>query len=608
MFEFDRNRLAALFKYQGAEFEPFIRHIRFPQYKNLTVDTRIEFNYPITVLVGENGTNKSSIIRALYGAPGNNSVGVFWFSTSLDPISESGTPNCFVYGYNNLGAGKVVEVLKTRSKYSKNSGQNQNPDYWEPSRPILKYGMERMPELKKDGGIPEGRSATRWNTIEKEVRLLDFRTELSAYDKYFYHGDIHKTKKIKTKQDFIRHKSAHLLSAIESKLPSYDYYRREKIEDELNRDLSEDEVSAVSFVLGRKYDRIEIISHNFFKNPGTTVRITSSEIKYSEAFAGSGEFAAVMLVVGVMSLPSQSLILFDEPEVSLHPGAQMRFMQFLEFYVINRKHQVVISTHSPAIIRRLPPVAIKVLRLDPQTNHVVLVSQCAHPDDAFFYIGEPVENRLTIIVEDKLAKCVVERALKSLGEHFCNYDVLYFPGGADTMWNTYLPVYAAGNLDNILVLFDGDKRPDALPPRSAEIPQSEDKNLFDIIKSYAGTSVDLKVDGSPKLGGNQKQLFAFQRTFIDWALAHVRYMDTDTPEQFICEQAPSILTGLVGKNFKIKLADLTRRKLDRKSVGEVSSEEILLMQEIELATIPQDNAEFESIRSIVKEFIESRGV
>jgi len=315
VFEFEKDKLEKVFKYQSDTFEPFIRYIRFPKYKNLTPGTSIEFNHPITALVGENGTNKSSIIRAVYGAPSDNSVGVFWFSTSLDPIAESGTPNCFIYGFVNSETSKTIEVLKTRSKYNKNKGESQNPDYWESSRPILKYGMERMPLLKKHQKPPPGRSATRWNPIEKEVKLLDFRTELSAYDKYFYHGDIHKTKKIKTKQDFIRHKSEHLLNAIVSKAPSYEYYRREKIEGKVNRELTKEEVDAVSFVLGRRYERIEVIAHNFFRNPGTTVRMTSTDIMYSEAFAGSGEFAAVMLVMGVINLPEKSLILFDEPEV-----------------------------------------------------------------------------------------------------------------------------------------------------------------------------------------------------------------------------------------------------------------------------------------------------
>jgi predicted ATPase len=46
-----------------------ITHIRFPKFKTLAPGARIDFAYPITALVGPNGTNKSSILRALRACP-----------------------------------------------------------------------------------------------------------------------------------------------------------------------------------------------------------------------------------------------------------------------------------------------------------------------------------------------------------------------------------------------------------------------------------------------------------------------------------------------------------------------------------------------------------
>lgn len=163
------------------KLEPYIRHIRFPQYKNVLPFTQIEFTFPITALVGANGTNKSSLLKALYGAPGSNNLGNYWFSTEIDPILEGNDyPNCFVYGYLNSHTKETVEVLKTRVR------KENDPDYWEPSRPIKRYGMNAMPDLDlKDSH----RSQTRWKAITKKVELIDFRHALSAFDRYFYHGN-----------------------------------------------------------------------------------------------------------------------------------------------------------------------------------------------------------------------------------------------------------------------------------------------------------------------------------------------------------------------------------------------------------------------------------
>jgi len=172
------------------QVEPYIRHLRFPHYKNLQANTKIDFTFPLTALVGPNGTNKSSVLRALYGCPGNNNLGNFWFSTKVGPIEDTGDRPRFIYGYLNRHLDRMVEVIKTRIR------KESDPDYWEPSRPLIGDGMEPMPSLQR---VHEpGRSKTRWDTITKPVVYMDFRSEISAFDKYFYHGDLVATLRIRT--------------------------------------------------------------------------------------------------------------------------------------------------------------------------------------------------------------------------------------------------------------------------------------------------------------------------------------------------------------------------------------------------------------------------
>lgn len=63
--------------------------LRFPNFRNLAADTTIKFDFPITVLLGRNGTNKSSVLHALYGAPRGNTIAEFWFETDLDAIPDT---------------------------------------------------------------------------------------------------------------------------------------------------------------------------------------------------------------------------------------------------------------------------------------------------------------------------------------------------------------------------------------------------------------------------------------------------------------------------------------------------------------------------------------
>ena len=129
-------------------FEPFIKYICFPNFKNIEKDARVDFAFPFTVFTGLNGSGKSSALHALYGAPFGKSTSDFWFNTNVDPIVDnSGNPNCFIYGYKDR---VLVEILKQRTGIAKGS------DYWEPQVPAKKYGMigagskKRIPPIKKN--------------------------------------------------------------------------------------------------------------------------------------------------------------------------------------------------------------------------------------------------------------------------------------------------------------------------------------------------------------------------------------------------------------------------------------------------------------------------
>ena len=140
----------------GGAFLTFIDHIVFPKYRNIKPNARIDFQFPVTAFVGQNGSGKTGVLQALYGAPTGYSVGKWWFETAVDPIDE--TPresegiyrsrdiphelrSAFWYGYRHQGEDRYV--LKTRIK------RRNDPDYWEPSRPVAAYGLKTLPNGKR---------------------------------------------------------------------------------------------------------------------------------------------------------------------------------------------------------------------------------------------------------------------------------------------------------------------------------------------------------------------------------------------------------------------------------------------------------------------------
>jgi hypothetical protein len=168
---------------QANQFKSYIDFIEFPKYRNIRPGTRISFGFPLTVLVGRNGTGKSSVLLALHGAPRDYSVGNWWFGTAVDPIDEESKPvssstgerkrtalshserSAFWYGYSV--AGEHREVLKSRIR------RPADPDYWEPSRPVAKYGMTLLADEKRSPAI------------EMAVTYINFKHQPHAFDRCF---------------------------------------------------------------------------------------------------------------------------------------------------------------------------------------------------------------------------------------------------------------------------------------------------------------------------------------------------------------------------------------------------------------------------------------
>lgn len=563
-------------------FKDYITDIHFPFYKGLVPGSKIDFKFPLTVLVGENGCGKSSVLQALENVSAGKSLSQRWFSTSVDPIPDNARP-CFWYSYYNAEAERTVQILNTRIKKKFKDG-SENPDYWEPSRPVAKYGMELFDE--KYANTP-GATGSRWNGTKRKVEYIDFREEISAFDKYFYFGiEPHK----KTKQEYIRQRSKNLKKAIDGKL------KNDLLRSIVN--LVPEEVSILSDILDKQYQSVKIIEHKFYSKWGTSVYFSqgvgdaSFSGKYSEAFAGSGESAVAKLVHKIFSAQEGTLLLLDEPEVSLHPGAQKRLLNYILENVRDKGLQVVISTHSPAIVEELPPEAIVVM------NQTALNKFDPIPDvfaeAAFQYIGHTNIEKPKIIVEDKTAELLVNRALD-----ICNpkaiksVKVVCHPGGARDL---YKEAVVLSRLDVVktYLLLDGDQQKELQAGNS--VSDSElDQTILEV------TGVEVKdLDFVADSGKQSEQLPTEKRKFLDFLKSNCKFLPLNTPEEILwkcSEKSPHTEIDESKKDpYKKAIADWAKEDMG----GEVSANDIFSYHKKLCNAIPESDATMQEIVAILK--------
>jgi len=501
-------------------FQQFIEYIRFPYYKNFSEDMKINFTFPITFLIGQNGTGKSSLLQALYGAPDGQKVSDYWFNTKLDPIVDTnadGKRHCFIYSFLTPITKTSAEVLRSRIL------NGEDPDFWESARPQARLGMQLFdPAWQRKGES----SKTRWTPIKKKVHYLDFRYEISAFDKYFYFGEKPNTISMNTKQDRLRKMSPYIQRAHVSNIATTYHTRVCKAPIVLTHD----ELEITNKILGKKYIRGEILEHNMYepKVPGFSIILKTDFSEYSEAFAGSGETAIVKIVHEIFNASPYSLILLDEPETSLHPGAQNKLIHFLLEQIKLKKLQVVVSTHSPHIIEQIPKEAIKVFYTDESTGKTSVVENIP-PEEAFFYIGDYRNSKKNIIVEDSLAKMIVEAVLENMGGAVNNlFEVKFHPGGESVIKNTYIPVYSKDQDIKTFILLDGDQRREHIEIEQILERDRTVSNLSSLIRTQTGEEISFKHDS-----GRPEQQISQMLSYLAYYTTKVDYLPCNIPEQVI---------------------------------------------------------------------------
>lgn len=118
-----------------------------------------------------------------------------------------------------------------------------------------------------------------------------------------------------------------------------------------------------------------------------------------------------------------TIIAMEEPENSLSPHYLGRIVKNLTDFSKNHDGQAIIATHSPSLIKRVPPESLRYLRLDKQRQTVVKNIVLPDVDDeAHKFVREAVQSftelyfsRFVILGEGDSEEIVLPRLLQAWG-------------------------------------------------------------------------------------------------------------------------------------------------------------------------------------------------
>ena len=504
--------------FNSGRFSKFITGIRFIYFKGIKRNASISFKYPITVLVGQNGSGKSSCLQALYGCPKGYNPSKYWFSTKIDPIKTLDDDIKYptiIYSYID----KTKQIL-TPAEVLYINNKNKHDDDWETSKPLQKFNMS---------------TDTRYAPVEMEVTYIDFKNIISAYDKCFNFTDPSRFKSPRI-QEYIRRQSPQLKNIFNE---TKDVYKRQgKVQNKNLYKFSDTEIEQMNEILGKNYKSGLYVEHKFYDQWGETVIFKNNNFEYSEAVAGCGEIAVAIMVKKINEASNNSLILLDEPEVSLHPLAQEKLQKYLIKQSLERHIQFVISTHSPSFIKNLPNEAIKVF-INTFDGHFDIIENNVSAKTAFQVVGYSTIDRDVIKVEDKLAKMVLEAVICKYKNENPAYDSIkihYTPGGAKSIYEdvSNLLRFEEATYNKYYFVLDGDQFNSFDDISTWELGRITKENLLQHVANASGFSLDKVKKLFPhNTSDSDEAIIEIIKKYINYANQHVMLLPTITPEELI---------------------------------------------------------------------------
>jgi predicted ATPase len=234
--------------------------------------------------------------------------------------------------------------------------------------------------------------------------------------KYFFDGKVYNIKRDNRWSKYERRPKRYVdYIGVSRVLPSYEFSTFKntfkgnyKISNK--KKLDDDTKSKISNILNNPLNDIEEISSKKISNFKLNNVKTQDGLKYSNFNMGAGEEVAISLISRISSLKENSLILIEEIELGLHPLAQKRLINELMKIAYKKKLQIIFTTHSPFIFDNLPLEARILLK---KIDQNIDIFYNASKNLAFIELSGDSINKLTIYVEDDIAKNILEHLLSS---------------------------------------------------------------------------------------------------------------------------------------------------------------------------------------------------
>jgi energy-coupling factor transporter ATP-binding protein EcfA2 len=223
------------------------------------------------------------------------------------------------------------------------------------------------------------------------------------------------------------------------------------------KSLSVEQLEKISYVVGKKYEHCEIFEiaeyAGFDRFP--YFRVRSHGIDYGSEGMGQGELALLLILWVLDDLRSGSILILEEPESHVSPRSQAAMMNLLAEAAATKGIWMIITTHSPTIVSRIPPAHIRLLVRDGATVQVV---DRVRRHQVASLLGGGLGYTGVLLVEDEVAKhFLITMLAKEAPDLLRQFEILE-SGGESKVTAALSSIPKSDGWLRVMGVYDGDQQ------------------------------------------------------------------------------------------------------------------------------------------------------
>lgn len=234
-------------------------------------------------------------------------------------------------------------------------------------------------------------------------------------------------------------------------------FRDEVLESLTPRILTDEQLSAASYLVGKDYSSCtvwEVRDYGPYE-AWPYFEVACSGILYGSENMGQGELALLTALWAIEGAPNDSIIVLEEPETHVSAKSQSALMDTLAWACAKKGLWVVVTTHSPVVLQKLPQDHIRLLVSEAGRSRLIPAPRL---HDVATVVGGGAAYKCLLLVEDHCAKYFVQALLEQVDPDMgrqCAFAIMDGEAKISLVLNN-LP--AVGRWTRIIGCFDGDMR------------------------------------------------------------------------------------------------------------------------------------------------------